>query len=85
MPLYEYRCEACGQTFSLLRRFSEREKAAACPHLRLNGDSSGLLNLLRRREREQLDSIPGGRMLQQESIPLSVLRRAGSGIRRAVD
>jgi putative FmdB family regulatory protein len=32
MPTYEYVCEACGEKFSLIKSFSEHEKAkVACP------------------------------------------------------
>ena len=31
MPLYEYKCERCGGTFSDLRRTAEREHPIACP------------------------------------------------------
>jgi len=30
MPLYEYRCDACGHTFELLQKVSERPKST-CP------------------------------------------------------
>jgi putative FmdB family regulatory protein len=31
MPLYEYRCQACAQTFELLRPIAERTLQAVCP------------------------------------------------------
>lgn len=31
MPLYEYRCDACGRTFEELRPSSEADAAIACP------------------------------------------------------
>ena len=31
MPLYEYRCKACGRTFEQLRRMSEEDRGVACP------------------------------------------------------
>ncbi|NMB75950.1 MAG: zinc ribbon domain-containing protein [Myxococcales bacterium] len=31
MPLYEYRCPACGERFELLRSASERDDEAQCP------------------------------------------------------
>ena len=32
MPLYEYRCPDCGQTFDKIVRFSEADKIPVCPH-----------------------------------------------------
>lgn len=32
MPMYEYRCEACGQTYEQLRRMSEADSNLQCPH-----------------------------------------------------
>ena len=31
MPLYEYRCEECGEDFEKLVRFSEADLTQACP------------------------------------------------------
>lgn len=31
MPLYEYRCDKCGQEFEMNLRFSEADKLPACP------------------------------------------------------
>lgn len=31
MPLYEYRCTECGQTFELLRRFQDADRDLICP------------------------------------------------------
>ena len=31
MPLYEYRCPTCRQTFELRRRMTESSEAATCP------------------------------------------------------
>ena len=31
MPLYEYRCNACSQTFELLRPMADRALQAICP------------------------------------------------------
>ena len=31
MPIYEYTCEKCQETFSKLRKMSEADEAAACP------------------------------------------------------
>ncbi len=31
MPLYEYRCEECGEAFEMMRRFSEADHSPACP------------------------------------------------------
>lgn len=31
MPLYEYRCRACQQTFEAYTRLSDERKSAACP------------------------------------------------------
>ena len=30
MPLYEYRCEACGHQFEVIQKFSD-EPIAVCP------------------------------------------------------
>ncbi len=32
MPLYEYSCPSCGQSFDKLVRFSEAEKIPVCPN-----------------------------------------------------
>jgi len=31
MPTYEYRCEKCGEVFSLILTISEHEKKQRCP------------------------------------------------------
>ena len=31
MPLYEYRCKSCGQTFEKMMRWSEAERVQVCP------------------------------------------------------
>lgn len=31
MPLYEYRCDACGRTFEELRSSSDADEAIECP------------------------------------------------------
>jgi len=31
MPLYEYKCEACGEAFERVRRTSERAAPVVCP------------------------------------------------------
>ncbi len=31
MPLYEYRCEACGEAFSQRRAIDERDTGLVCP------------------------------------------------------
>lgn len=31
MPLYEYRCNGCAETFELLRPMADRELKAVCP------------------------------------------------------
>ncbi len=32
MPIYAYRCPACGLEFEVSRRLADRAKPAACPH-----------------------------------------------------
>lgn len=32
MPLYEYRCNTCGQVFEKMLRWSEADRSPACPH-----------------------------------------------------
>ncbi len=32
MPLYEYRCEGCGQQFEVVQPVSARAEETACPH-----------------------------------------------------
>jgi len=32
MPLYEYRCAHCGESFELMVRFSEADRSQVCPH-----------------------------------------------------
>lgn len=31
MPLYEYRCQACGEVFEKMVRWSETDHSPACP------------------------------------------------------
>ncbi|HEY5386478.1 MAG TPA: zinc ribbon domain-containing protein [Thermoleophilia bacterium] len=31
MPLYEYRCEACGETFEIVTSLADRDENAVCP------------------------------------------------------
>jgi putative FmdB family regulatory protein len=31
MPIYEYRCEKCGELFEIVASFSGREAKAVCP------------------------------------------------------
>jgi putative FmdB family regulatory protein len=31
MPLYEYRCAACGETFEIIAGLAERDEKAVCP------------------------------------------------------
>ncbi len=31
MPMYEYRCEACGRKFEMLRRMSDADTNLTCP------------------------------------------------------
>jgi len=31
MPLYEYRCTACGETFEIIASLAERDEKAVCP------------------------------------------------------
>ena len=32
MPLYEYRCETCGETFEKMVAFSQANGSPECPH-----------------------------------------------------
>jgi len=32
MPIYEYRCEACGENFDLFVRSLTQQKEPKCPH-----------------------------------------------------
>jgi putative FmdB family regulatory protein len=32
MPVYEYRCESCGEQFELVQRVSARAEDTMCPH-----------------------------------------------------
>ncbi|HKL09978.1 MAG TPA: zinc ribbon domain-containing protein [Clostridia bacterium] len=32
MPIYEYRCKACGQTFDKLSSISEKDDMKTCPY-----------------------------------------------------
>ncbi|MGH7205535.1 MAG: FmdB family zinc ribbon protein [Nitrospiraceae bacterium] len=34
MPLYEYRCESCGEQFEVVQPVSARAEDTACPHCR---------------------------------------------------
>ncbi|TLY23853.1 MAG: zinc ribbon domain-containing protein, partial [Nitrospirae bacterium] len=34
MPLYEYRCEGCGEQFEVVQRVSARVEDTTCPHCR---------------------------------------------------
>jgi len=31
MPIYEYRCDACGERFEKLRRMQDSDQGVACP------------------------------------------------------
>jgi putative FmdB family regulatory protein len=31
MPLYEYRCKSCGESFEKMIRFSEADRSPTCP------------------------------------------------------
>jgi len=31
MPLYDYKCTACGETFEILSSLAERDEKAVCP------------------------------------------------------
>jgi putative FmdB family regulatory protein len=31
MPIYEYRCDACGKTFEMIRNLSESDEGVNCP------------------------------------------------------
>lgn len=31
MPMYEYRCEDCGEAFEIILRFSEADQTQNCP------------------------------------------------------
>jgi len=42
MPLYEYRCEKCGESFEKLRRMTDADQAIACPRC----DSEEVVRLL---------------------------------------
>lgn len=32
MPMYEYRCTQCGESYEQLRRMSEADAGLVCPH-----------------------------------------------------
>ncbi|OGG99535.1 MAG: hypothetical protein A2600_08635 [Candidatus Lambdaproteobacteria bacterium RIFOXYD1_FULL_56_27] len=32
MPLYEYQCPSCGQSFTELRKHDEKDRPLSCPH-----------------------------------------------------
>jgi putative FmdB family regulatory protein len=32
MPIYEYQCRGCGQTFEKLQKMDERQRPIKCPH-----------------------------------------------------
>lgn len=34
MPIYEYKCQRCGASFELLRRFSDADRDLICPECR---------------------------------------------------
>lgn len=31
MPIYEYRCDACGEVFEIIAGLSERDQKSVCP------------------------------------------------------
>lgn len=47
MPMYEYRCRACGHTFDRLRPAAEADQPAACDCG--SDDTSRLLSMIARR------------------------------------
>jgi putative FmdB family regulatory protein len=34
MPLYEYRCDGCGETFEIVQSMNARAEDTVCPHCR---------------------------------------------------
>jgi putative FmdB family regulatory protein len=34
MPMYEYRCQKCGQNFEMLRRMQDADRDLECPECR---------------------------------------------------
>ena len=37
MPIYEYRCKQCDETFDKLRSFSQADAPVRCPHCEREG------------------------------------------------
>lgn len=57
MPLYEYRCRACGQTFERLRPASEADAPAACDDG--HDDTTRLLSLIAAPRTSSAGPAPG--------------------------
>jgi len=34
MPMYEYRCQTCGERFEMLRRMADADRELECPECR---------------------------------------------------
>ncbi|MBW2059007.1 MAG: zinc ribbon domain-containing protein [Deltaproteobacteria bacterium] len=34
MPIYEYRCKACGHVFEMIRGISDKDEEVVCPECR---------------------------------------------------
>ena len=79
MPLYEYRCDACGRTFEELRASSQADEAIELPRVRLAADGAEALEL---RLRRRLLRRSEGRLLLRYPLHVSVVipgaRRAPS-------
>jgi len=44
MPLYEYRCQKCGKSVELLRKFEEKEAEVICSDDLCKGEARSVLS-----------------------------------------
>jgi putative FmdB family regulatory protein len=72
MPLYEYRCGGCGQTFEQLRRMQDADRDLACPKCK-SGEVERLLSTFASR----MASAPGSGGLAPCGQPASACGGGG--------
>jgi putative FmdB family regulatory protein len=69
MPLYEYRCNSCAETFELLRPMADRELRAVCPSC----ESTTTMPLISR------VAISVQSASRRDSLPAAAPRASGGG------
>ena len=87
MPLYEYHCSECDQTFEKMMRFSELDLVPECPNCHSRETQQANFHLClahHRRRRRYCHHILGFRLLlRRQPLPLRlILQPAVAGNRR---